>query len=156
MAMFPVHIRETSPRRLAALRHTGSFEEIGATFGQICQILEERSLLSQAGCMIGVYWDNPLLAPPGALHSHAGIDLPEAVEIAPPLEELRLSGGRHAVLQYTGPYSGLARAYRYFFSQWLPEAREIQAEGPLIEIYRNAAMETPSDQLVTEICVPLL
>ncbi len=57
--MFPVHIRETSPRRLAALRHTGSFEEIGATFGQICQILEERSLLSQAGCMIGVYWDNP-------------------------------------------------------------------------------------------------
>ncbi|AXQ94351.1 GyrI-like domain-containing protein [Cereibacter azotoformans] len=154
--MYPVHIREETPRRLAALRHAGAFEEIGCTFGQTCQILEERGLLSQAGCMIGIYWDNPVLTPPGALHSHAAIQAPETMPIAAPLEELRLAGGRHAVLRYTGPYSGLADAYRYIFNDWLPAAGEVQAEGPVIEIYRNAAMETPSNELVTEICVPLL
>ncbi|MGP3697867.1 AraC family transcriptional regulator [Rhodobacter sp. NSM] len=154
--MYPVHIREKSPRRLAALRHAGSFDEIGCTFGQTCQVLEERGLLSQAGCMIAVYWDNPVLVPPEALHSHAAIAVPDAMDIPPPLEELRLTGGRYAVLRYIGPYSGLSKAHQYLVGKWLPEMREIQAEGPVIEIYLNAAMETPSDALVTEICVPLL
>ncbi|MCE6959501.1 GyrI-like domain-containing protein [Cereibacter sphaeroides] len=153
--MYPVQIRDKAPRRLAALLHAGSFEEIGCTLGQTCQILEERGLLDRAGCMVGVYWDNPVLAPAGTLHSHAGIDVPAGMDIAAPLQELRLSGGRHAVLRYTGPYSGLADAYRYLFTRWLPENRETQAEGPVLEIYRNASMDTPSDQLVTDICVPL-
>ncbi|SNX68560.1 AraC family transcriptional regulator [Cereibacter ovatus] len=154
--MYEVHISEKPPRRLAALPHTGSFEEIGATFGQTCQLLEERGQLGRAGCMIGVYWDNPILVPPGGLHSHAGIDIPADMAVDPPLEEVRLSGGRHAVLRYKGPYSGLGSAYRYLFANWLPQNHELQGEGPVIEIYRNASMDTPSDQLVTEICVPLL
>lgn len=154
--MYPVHIREKPPRRLAALPHAGSFEEIGATFGQTCQILEERGLLGRAGSLIGVYWDNPILVPAASLQSHAGIAVPDDLLIAHPLEEVRLSGGRHAVLRYTGPYSGLAEAYRYLFSRWLPENREIQGEGPVLEVYINASMDTPSHALVTELCVPLL
>lgn len=153
--MYPVQTRNKMPRRLAALPHSGSFEEIGCTFGQVCQILEERGLLASAGCMVGIYWDNPVLTPAGKLRSHGAIHVPDDMAIDPPLEELHLSGGRHAVLRYTGSYSGLADAYRYLFTRWLPENREIQGEGPVLEIYRNASMDTPSDQLVTEICVPL-
>ena len=151
--MYPVHIRAKPPRRLAALPHAGPVEEIGATFGQTCQILEERGLLGRAGCMVAVYWDNPVLTE--GTQSHAGIAVPQDLQIDHPLEEVRLSGGRHAILRHTGPYSGLADAYRYLFGRWLPETREIQGEGPVLEIYLNATMDTPSDALVTEICVPL-
>ena len=100
---------------------------------------------------------NPNLASmaPDDLRSHAGFQIHDDVAIDPPLEEINLPAGRHAVLTHTGPYAGLPAAYDQLYSVWLPGSGEEPADSPPFEIYLNSPMDTPPDALVTEICMPL-
>jgi len=44
---------------------------------------------------------------------------------------------------------------RGHFEEWLPGSGERLADGPCIELYRNVPADTPVEQLVTDLCVPL-
>ncbi|MGB0905271.1 MAG: AraC family transcriptional regulator, partial [Mangrovicoccus sp.] len=79
----------------------------------------------------------------------------DGVEIAPPLERLDLPAGRHGVLRYKGPYTGLKAAYEYLYGQWLPGSGETPAEFAVYEIYLNSPMDTAPEDLLTDICMPL-
>lgn len=153
--MFPVVLRALPEHRLAALAHRGPYAAIGGTFEKLGASVATRGLFGQVGRMIAVYHDDPVLVPPADLRSHAGFEVPSDLALAPPLEELRLSAGRHAVLIFTGPYAGLQTAYDHLFGTWLPQSGEARADGPVFEIYLNTPMDTAPADLVTEICLPL-
>jgi AraC family transcriptional regulator len=91
---------------------------------------------------------------PADLRSHAAFEM-KGGEIAAPLEQVTLKGGRHAVLTYTGPYAGLPAAYDQLYSVWLPASGEEPADSPTFEVYRNSPMDTAPDDLVTELYLPL-
>ena len=66
-----------------------------------------------------------------------------------------VGGGRYAVYRLTGPYDGIAGAYRWLFEEWLPGSGEKRADGPCMELYRHAQTDRPPEKLVTDLCVPL-
>lgn len=153
--MFPVTIRSEAPRRLAALAHKGPYQEIGRTYEKLGSTVAARGLMSQVRRMVGVYYDNPADVKPADLRSHAGFEVGPEFTMSPPLEEVLVPGGRHAVLTYRGPYAGLQGAYDQLFGIWLPGSGETPADSPVLEIYLNTPMDTAPADLVTEICLPL-
>ncbi len=152
--MYPVDIRNEPERRLACIAHQGSFLEIGRAFEKLGATIGARGLSGQVGRMIAVYYNAPDDTAPEDLRSHAGFELATA-EIAPPLEEVNLPAGRHAVLTFNGPYAGLAAGYTYLFGTWLKASGEVPADAPPFEIYLNTPMDTAPNDLITQICLPL-
>lgn len=153
--MFPIEIMDQPARRLAAIAHKGRYTEIGKAFESVGAVITARNLWSQAQGMLGVYYDDPDNTPVDELRSHAGVVVSAEAPIDDPLEELRLPGGRYAVMHYKGPYSGLAAAYKHLYGVWLPQSGEETGDHPPIEVYLNNPQDTAPDELLTDVCVPL-
>ncbi|HMS95092.1 MAG TPA: GyrI-like domain-containing protein, partial [Tabrizicola sp.] len=153
--MYPVILRTEPARRLAAISHKGPYPEIGRAFEKLGSTVSARGFFGRFGNMVAVYYDSPADVKPADLRSHAGLEAPADLPIDPPLEEVTLPAGRHAVLTFTGPYAGLQAAYDQLFGIWLPQSGEVPADSPVFEVYLNSPMDTAPADLVTEICLPL-
>ncbi|MFC3181308.1 AraC family transcriptional regulator [Cypionkella sinensis] len=152
--MYDVEIRHDPARRLAAMPHKGAYTEIGRAFEKGGAVLAARKLMAACGGMVGVYYDDPSAVSPNDLRSHAGFEI-GAGAIEAPMEEVNLPAGRHAVLRFKGPYSGLSAAYTQLYCDWLPASGETPANSPVFEVYLNTPMDVPPEELLTEICLPL-
>lgn len=153
--MFPVIIRTDPERRLAAVPHKGPYPEIGRAFEKLGSTVAARGFHGRFGNVVAVFYDSPADVEPADLRSHAGLEAPADLALDPPLEEVRLPAGRHAVLTFTGPYAGLPAAYDQLLGIWLPASGEVPADAPMFEVYLNSPMDTAPEDLVTEVCLPL-
>lgn len=153
--MFPVTIEDLAPMRLAALPHQGPYTEVGRAFEQVSAIVTSRNLWHKVRGMLGVYYDDPKATPAHELRSHAGVLLEPDATVAEPLEDISLPGGAYAVLDFKGPYAGLKAAYEHLYGTWLPGSGHEPADHPPVEIYLNAPQDTPPDELLTRVCMPL-
>lgn len=156
LPMHPVVIETLPDRRLAALPHHGAYTGIGAT----CQALGDRvgalGLWPRvAGPMICLYHDDPAAVPVNDLRSHAGLPVADHDPLPEGFDDLRLPGGRCAVLTLTGPYTGIPAAWAWLYGQWLPASGHDPADSAPWEEYPNSPRDTAPDALITRICVPL-
>ena len=154
-AMYDVSVRELRPVRLAALRHTGSYLEIGTTFERLFAWAAGRGLMGPQTRAIGVYYDDPDGTPARALRSDAGISVGPDVALDDGLRVLEVPGGRHAVLHHKGPYAELNKAYRWLYRDWLPTSGEQCADRPIFEEYLNNPRALPPEEWLTDICLPV-
>lgn len=153
--MHRLELTEEPERRVFAVAHAGPYFEIGPAFGRLADLTAEHGLRAAGRELIGIFCDDPDVTAPADLRSHAGIIVGDAAHCPPGLEDVRLAPGRHAVLRLTGPYSGLQPAYVWLFSEGLAGAGVVASSAPSFEIYRNDPSDTPPDDLITDIFVPL-
>lgn len=153
--MFPIEIKEIPARRLAAIRHNGAYPESGRAYEQVAATFSANNLWPQARGMVGVYYDDPDNTPETDLRADCGVEVGDDFAMPNSLSEVTLPAGRHAVLTFKGPYSGLKAAYDYIYGPWLAEAGEEPADAPSYEKYLNSPMDTAPADLVTEIHLPL-
>ena len=153
--MYPVTIRIEPPRRVVGLPHTGPYPQVGPVFQRVAEAIGAAGLWPQAQGGVMVSYDNPDSTPAAELRSFAGVLLPDAAPCPPGLEERRLQGGRHAVLELTGPYAGLGAAWGWLYGGWMEGAGARPGAAPSYEIYRNDPTDTPPDQLRTDLYAPL-
>jgi AraC family transcriptional regulator len=114
-AMYDVSVRELQPARLAALRHAGSYLEIGPTFERLFAWAIGRGLMGPQTRAIGVYYDDPDGVAAKDLRSDAGLVIGPEVPVDGDLRIVEVPGGRHAVLHHRGPYAELNKAYRWLY-----------------------------------------
>lgn len=155
MTDYPVEIKDLPARRLATLPHTGSYMEISRTCQALCTMIATRNWTGPEMRLICVYYDDPEIVPEAELRSRAGVVVDEGFIMEPPLEEVRLAAGPHAVLMHRGPYSSLGAAHQWLYGQWLVNSDREPADAPPFEDYRNSPRDTPPSELLTEICLPL-
>ena len=153
--MYSVEIKDQPPRRIAAVSHTGAYHEMGRAYDRLEAHLSAGNLWPRIRGMVGISYDDPDATPEADLRSHAGVIVADDFPMEGPLEEVHLDGGRHAILTLTGPYSGLAAAYRYLYGDWLAQSGEEAADRPSFEVYLNSPRDTAPQDLKTEICLPL-
>jgi len=153
--MFEVTQKEMPAQRLAMLTQAGFFSKIGRTFEQLCAVFASHALWAEARGMVAVYFDAPGTKPEADLRSVAGVRVEDSFDIPSDLQELRLKSGRHAVLRFQGPYSGLPQAYDYFYGTWFPNSGEEPGDAPPFEVYHNTPSDVAPADLLTDICVPL-
>ena len=153
--MYTVSVREEPVRRLAGLPHTGPYPEVGPVFQQVWQALVAGGAAGQVGPGVMVAYSDPDSTPPAELQSFAGVELPGGLACPAGLEDRQLAGGRHAVLEMTGPYEGLAAAWGWLYGPWMAETGERPAMAPAFEVYLNDPGSTPPEALRTDIFAPL-
>ena len=153
--MFTVTLRDEPSRRLAALAHRGPYATLGQAFDTLSAQMAAQGLLSEIRGVIGIGYDDPSSVPAANLRSAACFVVTETCQIDPPMIQVDLPAGPHAILRVTGPYTGLATAYQHLLRVWLPQSGARPADRPPFEVYLNPGRDTPAQDLVTEICLPL-
>ena len=154
--MFPIEITTQPRRRMAGATHIGPYLEIGTAFQKIASVFSARNLWGEARGMAGIYFDDPSLIAPDKLRSGAGILVGDDFAIPDALQEMYLPGGRLAVMHFKGPYAGLPAAYDYLFGQYLPQSGKEPRDAPAFEVYLNDPTNTAPDDLLTDVCIPIV
>lgn len=154
--MADFEIREMPETRLFGLPHQGAYTDIGAAFQQVAAIFTARGLWAHARGMVAVYHCDPSSVPEAELRSHAGVVMNGDVALPEVLEELRLPAGEHAESSYKGPYAGLPAVWDALYGRALPASGRLPADQPAFEVYLNDPTETAPEDLLTEVCVPLV
>lgn len=153
--MFPVTVKKLRSRSLIGLPHSGDYQRLPETYAKLFETLDARDLTAKTRQMVAIFYDMPGKTPEPELRSFAGVTAPKAVPCEPPLQPIALPTGRHAVLRFTGPYSGLPTAYAYLYGEWLAQSDEKPSGQPSYEVYITSPRSHPAEEWITEICLPL-
>jgi len=147
---------QLAPIRVAMLRHTGSYDEVGPVFDKLWQWVESHKVPVLRS--IGIYWDDPDEMPASQLRSAACVEIPPDYQVggwgAP--EVSQISGGTYVTATFTGPYEDLAPVWNDLSSYCENDLRRTISEEPAFEVYVNDPSDTPANQLVTELYMPVV
>jgi AraC family transcriptional regulator len=154
-AVYDVEIRKVQPIHLAAMRHAGSYMEIGAVFERLFAWGAGRGLVGPTTRYFGIYYDDPESVPVHKLRSDATFAIADSTKLEGDVRAITLEGGRCAVIQHKGPYAELERAYRWLYRDWLPQSGEEAGDRPCFEEYLNDCRSLPPSEWLTEVCLPL-
>jgi AraC family transcriptional regulator len=147
---------DREPLRVAFVRHTGPYDQVGIAWQQLCGWAGPLGLLGPESTMLGVSHDDPDVTPPEKLRYDACIPVGEDVEPAGNVGVQTVAGGRYAKTTHVGPYAGLALTYGLLCGQWLPaQDLEPAADRPALEFYLDDPETTPEAELRTEIYMPV-
>ena len=153
--MFAVTVKKLRSRNLIGLAHSGDYQTLSETYAKLFATLDARDLTAKTRQMVAVFYDSPETTPTANLRAFAGVTVAKSTPCAAPLQNITLPTARHAVLRVTGPYSGLPAAYAWLYGTWLPQSGETLSGQPSHEVYLNTPGNTPAQDLLTEICLPL-
>ena len=149
-----VQVIDRPALRVGALRHTGPYQQIGEVFRRLGDIAGGAGLFQHPGAaMLAVYHDDPDSTPPDRLRSDAAIAVAEGVALTAGLTERHVPGGRYARTLHVGPYEQLGNAWGRFKREGLEAHR--RRDGASYEVYLNDPMQTPKEELQTELYIPI-
>ena len=148
-----VRIQTLGSIHVARIRHVGPHDEIGPCFERLFRWAAAIGV--PTGRVLTLSWDDPERVPAGRLRSDACVELRTREDPPPGIELGMVGGGRYAVYRLVGSYEGITKAYARLFEEWLPAGGEAMADSPCMELYRNSPMDTATENLVTDLCVPL-
>ncbi|MEL6584576.1 MAG: AraC family transcriptional regulator [Pseudomonadota bacterium] len=155
MTTYPVDIRDIPAERVIGIPHQGAYTEIAVSFEKLFTVLTSRGLFEKAKVMTALYYDDPSATSEDALRSLAAVAVPEDVTLPDGCAQDVAVGGKHAVLTFTGHYSGLHEAYEWLYGTWLPSSGFEPAHAAIQEVYLNSPRDVQPHELVTEIHIPL-
>ena len=150
-----VKIETLKPKRIASIRHTGPYPEIGPVFGRLCQWAGPRNLFGPDTQVLGIFYDDPETTPADKLRSQAALTVGDDVEAEGEVTIGELAGGDYAVVRHKGCYSKLIDTYRWVYGQWLPTSGREPGDVPCFEVYHNDPKEVKPEDLETDVYVPL-
>ncbi len=145
------------PIRVVMIRHTGPYDQLAEAFQRLSGWVDSQNVPSKR--WIGIYWDNPQETPAHQLRSAACVEVPLDFQLLNrgdlPLDRHEIAGGEYATTRYIGPYDKLEPVWTEFIETVVgPLARRI-SQNPAFEVYVNDPGNTPAEQLITELYMPV-
>lgn len=151
-------IIQMAPIHTVMLRHTGSYDDVGAVFDQLFEWIGSNGVPAQR--TIGIYWDNPDFVPTARLRSAACAEIPDGYQVPDRSGTLitveDIVGGEYATTRFVGPYEDLAPVWTELTTYVERTLGRKISQNPAFEVYVNDASTTPPDQLITELYMPVL
>lgn len=150
-----LNIKTLDRLSVACVRHTGPYDGCEGAWDRLLRWADERRLDPKDVMFLGICHDDPALTEPHEIRYDACVTVPGGTTVSEEGIVVREIGGMdYCSFLHCGPYDGLADAYSRVQGDWMEHPRPL-AQGPSIEVYINDPRQTPPDQLVTEICLPL-
>ena len=115
-----VEIKELPNLRVAAVRHTGPYNQIAIAFAQLNRIVESAGLATPDTALLAIFHDDPETTAQEQLRSEAGITVPQDARLPAELIEEHIPAGKYACTVHVGPYEQLGDTWARFKSEWLP------------------------------------
>ncbi len=151
-----VKIIERTETKIASVRHIGPYENCHAAWETLCGWAGPAGLLAKGPQFFGLSYDDPEVTPAENLRYDACITLGDAdVEPGPGVDIQTIPAGIYASYLHRGSLEGLNDTYIALMRDWLPTSGYETKDAPSLEIYHTKPDETPPDQMVVEIQIPL-
>lgn len=151
-----VEIRKYPALRVGAVRHLGPYIQINEAFAKLGELSAPARLFERPGAqMVALFYDDPDTTPADQLRSDAAVVVAPEVELPKGLKEQRIAAGDYASTTHVGPYEQLGDTWARFMGEWLPASGRRIGDGVSYEVYHNTPMDTPKEQLRTELRIPL-
>ncbi len=153
--MITPEIRTRPDTRVAFVRHTGPYHEVGAAWGQVCEFAARQGLLGPRSQYLGISHDDPRITAAEQLRYDACVTLDREVAPAGAVGVQTVPGGRYAVFLHCGPHEKLMSTYDAIFGDWLPRSGEALRDQSGFELYLHTPETAAPADLRTEIWLPL-
>ena len=150
-----VTIEQLKPTRVAFIRHTGPYNDVGRTWDKLLMFLGKEGLVGGDTQFIGVCHDDPAVTPPAKVRYDACVTVDDAFQPQGEIGVQVIAGGDYAVMTHFGPYQNLGKSYAKLLGQWLPRSNRTLRSAPCFEIYLNSPENTEPEDLVTDVYAPL-
>lgn len=153
-----VNVTNLSPIRVVMMRHTGPYEGLSPVFDRLWQWCEAQNVPVQR--TIGIYYDNPDYTPANQLRSAACFEVPPMYVMGDrggqDIQISQIAGGEYATTKFVGPYEQLEPVWTRL-TEYVENTlrRGISESNPAFEVYVNDPSDTPPNQLITELYMPL-
>lgn len=155
--LMDVKIVDFTETKVAVIEHRGPPERVNDTAQKFIEWRKESRLSPKERCRtFGVVYDNPDTTEPQAFR----FDICGEVSVDVPPNPQRvvnklIPGGRCAVARHLGSHDRIGEVAYYLYRDWLPASGEELRDFPLFFHYLNLIPETPEQDLVTDVCLPL-
>jgi AraC family transcriptional regulator len=147
---------ETLPvMHVAFMRHVGPYEDVGHTWNRLSAWAGPRGLFASRPRLVGIPYDDPEVTPADKLRYDACITVDDRVRPEGDVGIQDLGGGEYAVATHHGPFRRIGETFARLYGEWLPTSGREPRPAPPLLICRNALADTPEDQLLTDIYMPL-
>jgi AraC family transcriptional regulator len=103
--------------------------------------------------MLGIYYNSPMDTPENSLVWEIGFVVPESLVVSQPLVVKKWTFTKVAKAIHTGPYETVDQTYPKIFE--LIGKKNMISAGPTMERFLSDPQQVPSEQLKTEIWVPV-
>lgn len=150
-----VNIVSLPTQRIAFIRHTGPYDQVGPAFEQLMMWAGPHGLIVPGMKVLGVCYDDPNITPADKVRYDAAITVDADVEAEGEVGVRELAGGPYAVVCHQGPYDQLGTTYDFMYGRWLSSMGYEPADAPPFEHYLNGPESTEPEELLTDVHVPL-
>jgi len=151
-----VRIETFGPVKVAFMRHTGSYQTCGQTWGKFAQWAASRGLFGKGKPIIGASYDDPEVTPPERCRYDCCIQVDDDFMAEGEIGIQTIGGEEYAVYTHKGPYGKVAESFQKLIGEWLPRSGRDAKMEACLEIYRDEdCSKVPEEELTTDIMVPL-
>jgi len=151
-----VTVESFPAKRVAFVRHTGPYDQVGSAWMKLFSWAGMRGLLSGPPEYFALCHDDPDVTPPDKLRYDACLVVHRPVEPDGEVGVQDLPAGEFATAIHVGPYSGLGATYAQICGPWAASAGRTLGPPPSMEIYLNDPRSTPPAKLRTKVCMRLV
>jgi len=149
-----IEIKEMPEMKVAYIRHTGRFDQIGRAFEKLMKWAGPRGLLNFPETKtITIYRDDPSVTAPEKVRQDACITLSGDVKTEGEIGKAIIPGGKHVVGRFQIDVTGFEKAWSTV-CLWITESG-YQPFGNPYELYYNSAEDDAKGLFDLEICIPV-
>jgi len=116
---------------------------------------QKHQILNKDSKFYGVNWDDPEITSQEKIRYDACISTKINTKIATTFSTKTIFGGKYLCFLYKGDYKNLNFVYNQIFRNWIIKMDFNLREEPTFEHYINNKENTPTEDLLTEIYIPI-
>jgi AraC family transcriptional regulator len=150
-----VRIETVAPRRVAFLRHVGTYRNVGETWEKLMNWAGQHGLLKGTPVALGVAYDDPDVTPADKLRYDACIGVNDSVTPDGEVGVQVVGGGEYAITTHRGPYETISQTYARLCGEWLPTSGRELRSAPSLTVHHNNPTNAAPQDLRTDIYMPL-
>jgi len=144
-------------KQVVLIRVTGEYggKEALQAWDELLDFALSHQLLGWKTDAFSVYYDEPDEVGIENCRSDLCVATKKNVEPPDPIRLKTINGGKFAVFRYKGPYERLWELYDRIYREWLFSSEIKLRDLPSVEKYLNFSPKTKSEDLLTEIYIPI-
>lgn len=153
--MEDVKVMDREDTRVAFVRHIGPYEECHGAWDRLCRWAGPAGLFGPKTVLFGLSHDDPEVTDGEKIRYDACIVIDDSVTPPEGIDVQVVPGGRYATMLHRGSFDKLSITYAAFFAKWLPDSGYEVRDLPSVEQYLTNPDETPEDEMLTQLWIPL-
>ena len=135
--------------------YKGSYDNCGVAWEKLMSSPVVQKLLGKDTQSIGVCYSDPEETDEEDIRYKAAVSVPEGTEGDDGIFPEVIEGGKFAVYLYKGPYNQVNDAYKGIYGNWLPDSGYRPRTDYSLMVHLNSWHDTPEEELLTEIRIPI-